>query len=393
MRKKLGDEELFWLLWPGKHMSLLTTRRAEMILLRVRIIAALFALLTSLWIAIDAYILPWPAWGELAGGRLVSSLAFWMLAISFRNSTRMRDTYTALAALYFIPTAFYVFSYAVMQHTDTNGLSSTIAGVYAFLPFVMVAGLGMFPLTAIEGMAFALPVVGAELAASLLGLDMLNLSHLIGTVWLSAMIAAVATMSGMSQLGFMIALVRQAVRDPLTSCFSRMSGEELLEIQFIISTRSNTPMSVAFVDLDNFKSINDTYGHEAGDQILVAATNAIRAALRTGDMLVRWGGEEFILILPSTYCGQAGNVLGQLRHQGLGLRPDGSPVTASIGLAERTLDSTDDWRKLVEIADQRMYKAKQDGKDRIVACAVELTHERADNPASGTPESGSLNPA
>ncbi|PWB48872.1 MAG: GGDEF domain-containing protein [Nitrosomonadales bacterium] len=370
MRKNLADEELVWLFWPGKHMPLLTTRRAEMILLRVRIIAALFALLTALWIAIDAYVLPWPAWGKLAAGRLVASMAFALLAISFRGSSRMRDTYIALAALYLIPTVFYVFSYTVMQQTDANGLTSTIAGIYAFLPFVMVAGLGMFPLTAIEGMAFALPVVGAEFAASLAGLDMLNLSHLIGTVWLSGMIAAVATMSGMSQLGFMIALVRQAVRDPLTSCFSRMSGEELLEIQFIIATRSNTPLSVAFVDLDNFKSVNDTYGHDAGDQILVAATTAIRAGLRTGDMLVRWGGEEFILILPSSYCDEAGKVLARLRETGLGMRPDGNPVTASIGLAERTLDSTDDWRKLVEIADQRMYAAKQGGKDRIVACGA-----------------------
>lgn len=367
MRKHLADEELAWLFWPGQHMPLLANRRAEMILLRVRIIAALFALLTALWIAVDAYVLPWPAWGELAGGRLAASAAFALLAVAFRGSTRIRDTYVALTALYFIPTVFYVFSYATIQQADTNGLTSTIAGIYAFLPFVMVAGLGMFPLTATEGLAFALPVVGAELAANLAGLDMLNLSHLIGTVWLSGMIAVVATMSGMSQLGFMIALVRQAVRDPLTGCFSRMSGEELLDIQFIIATRSNVPLSIAFVDLDNFKSINDTYGHDAGDRILVAATTAIRAGLRTGDMLARWGGEEFILILPSTYGNEAMKVLARLREAGLGTRPDGAPVTASIGLAERTLDNADDWRKLVEIADQRMYAAKQNGKDRIVA--------------------------
>lgn len=369
MGKHLVDEELTWLFWPGRHMALLTTRRAEMILLRVRVIATLFAILTSLWIAVDAFVLSWPAWGELAAGRLIASTAFALLAISFRHSSNMRDTYTALVILYLIPTVFFIFSYLVMQKAELNGLSSTIAGVYAFLPFVMVAGLGMFPLTAAEGLIFALPVLGAESAASYLGLDMFSLSHLIGTIWLSAMIAAVATMSGMSQLGFMIALVRQAVRDPLTSCFSRLSGEELLEIQFIIASRSNTPLSVAFVDLDNFKSINDKYGHDAGDQALISATSKLRAALRTGDMLVRWGGEEFILILPSTYCNEAEKVLERVREQGLGDRPDGKPMTASIGLAERTVDSLDDWRKLVEIADQRMYAAKQGGKDRIIACS------------------------
>jgi len=369
MGKHLVDEELTWLFWPGKHMTLLTTRRAEMILLRVRVIASLFAILTALWIAVDAFMLPWPAWGELAAGRVLASAAFALLAFSCRKSGSMRHTYVALVMLYLIPTVFFIFSYLVMQKTELNEMSSTIAGVYAFLPFVMVAGLGMFPLTAVEGLAFALPVLGAEFAASALGLDMLKLSHLIGTIWLSGMIAAVATMSGMSQLGFMIALVRQAVRDPLTSCFSRLSGEELLEIQFIIASRSNTPLSVAFVDLDNFKSINDNFGHDAGDQVLISATNNLRGALRTGDMLVRWGGEEFILILPSTYCDEAVKVLERVREQGLGNRPDDKPMTASIGLAERTRDSLDDWRKLIEIADQRMYTAKQSGKDRIIACS------------------------
>lgn len=369
MGKHLVDEELTWLFWPGRHMTLLTTRRAEMILLRVRVIATLFAVLTALWIAVDAFVLPWPAWGELAAGRVIASAAFVLLAMSCRKSGSMRHTYVALVMLYLIPTVFFVFSYLVLQKTELNALSSTISGVYAFLPFVMVAGLGMFPLTAAEGLAFSLPVLSAEFAASALGLDMLNLSHLIGTIWLSGMIAAVATMSGMSQLGFMIALVRQAVRDPLTNCFSRLSGEELLEIQFIIASRSNTPMSVAFVDLDNFKSINDNYGHDAGDQVLITATSNLRAALRTGDMLVRWGGEEFILILPSSYCDEAVNVLERVRAHGLGTRPDGKPMTASIGLAERTVDSRDDWRKLIEIADQRMYTAKQGGKDRIIACS------------------------
>ena len=372
-KKYLVDEEFWWLFLPGKHMPLLATRRAEMILFRVRIVAVLFAVLTSLWIAVDAFVLPWPVWGELGIGRLFASLAFVWIAIVFRGSSRMRDTYLALGALYAIPTLFYVFSYGVMQQVELNGLTSTIAGIYAFLPFIMVAGLGMFPLTAAEGLVFAFPVLAVEIMSSLLGLQMLSLSHLISTAWLSVMIAIVATLSGMSQLGFMIALVRQVVRDPLTRCFSRQSGEELLEIQFIIASRSNTPLTVGFLDLDDFKRINDTCGHEAGDRVLLAASHKIRSMLRTGDMLVRWGGEEFILILPSTYCDEAKLVLDKVRASGLGVRPDGMPLTASIGLAERTRDNADEWRRLIELADQRMYAAKHTGKDRVVACDMVFT--------------------
>ena len=175
-----------------------------------------------------------------------------------------------------------------------------------------------------------------------------------------------AILAGMSQLGFMIVMVRQAIRDPLTGCFSRLSGEELLDIQFILSTRSQSPLSLAFIDIDNFKSVNDNYGHETGDHVLAAVSDALRRTLRTGDMLVRWGGEEFIVIFPNAYCANALEAIGRSRSNGLGIRPDGQPITVSIGMAERTRDGTADWRQLVEIADRRMYLAKQGGKDRVV---------------------------
>ena len=364
---ELPREEMLWLFYPGRHMALLSTRRAAMIISRVRLIAALFAVLTWLLIIPDIIVLPWPAWGQLAIGRIVASLAFGALALSFRNSTKIRDAYVALAIMFAIPTAFFIFSYLLLAQVYLNGMAAAIAASYAFLPVVMVAGLSMFPLTALEGAVYAFPVLAAEIGSSLLRLDILNLTPLISSAWLVVLIAVVATLSGMSQLGFMIALVRQAIRDSLTGCFSRLSGEELLEIQFIISTRSNTPLSLAFIDLDNFKSVNDQFGHEAGDHVLVTATERIRATLRTGDMLARWGGEEFILILPNTYCDDAITAIERIRAAGLGMRPDEKPVTASIGLAERTEDKTGDWAALVEIADQRMYTAKQSGKDRIVS--------------------------
>jgi diguanylate cyclase (GGDEF)-like protein len=83
-------------------------------------------------------------------------------------------------------------------------------------------------------------------------------------------------------------------------------------------------------------------------------------------MLVRWGGEEFVVILPGASGEEARQVLERVRSAGLGQRPDGSLLTASIGVAERVLDNAEDWSRLVEIADQRMYQAKTSGKNRIV---------------------------
>ena len=140
----------------------------------------------------------------------------------------------------------------------------------------------------------------------------------------------------------------------------------MLDLQSIISARSNAPLSVAFFDVDHFKSVNDQYGHEAGDQVLISSTEHITHTLRRGDMLVRWGGEEFLVIMPNTDLEQAVVAMSRARELGFGQRPDGQPVTASIGIAERSADGASDWKDLVEKADQRMYRAKQSGRDRIV---------------------------
>lgn len=364
---ELPRDEIGWLFSPRKHMTLLTTRRASMVISRVRLVAALFAVLTPLWIAVDMYVFPWKLAMLLGVGRLVVSAAFAGLALSYRNSTRMRDAYLALALMFAIPTAFFFFSHQFIAAYNLEGLAAAVSAGYAFLPFVMVAGLSVFPLTAVEGIAFASPVLLAQVVSAVMQWERIDTSAFFGTFWLLLLIATVATLAGMSQLGFMIALVRQALRDALTGCFSRLSGEELLEIQFIISMRTQSPLSLAFIDIDNFKSINDGYGHEAGDHVLVDVADIIRGGLRTGDMLARWGGEEFILIMPNTYCADAVRAVERLRERGFGARPDGNKVTASIGLAERMEDQAADWRQLVEVADRRMYLAKQNGKDRLVS--------------------------
>ena len=94
-------------------------------------------------------------------------------------------------------------------------------------------------------------------------------------------------------------------------------------------------------------------------------------------MLVRWGGEEFIIIMPNTYCNDAASGIERLRANGLGVRRDGQPITASIGISERIDDQAANWKTLVEIADQRMYKAKHLGKNRVESfCSPNRTELR-----------------
>ncbi len=364
----ISCEGLSCLAYPAAHPPLLSRRRAEMIISRVRLVAAMFALLTPLWIIVDLVVFALPLSLMLATGRVIASVAFGALALSYGSSHRMTDAYRALGIMFAIPTLFFIFSHMLLTHFQNEGAAAVIAAGYAFLPFVMVAGLSVFPLTALEGILFATPVLMAEALVALMQLNYMNWSTHLGAFWLLLLITATATLAGMSQLAFMAALVRQASHDPLTGCFSRASGEELLNLQFNIAVRNGSSLAVVFVDLDKFKTINDGYGHEAGDRALMAAVDAIQNNLRSGDALVRWGGEEFLVVLPDTNCAAAVVMLERLRAKGLGLRPDGNPLTASYGIAERSVDCAKDSQHLVEIADQRMYQAKEGGRDRWEGC-------------------------
>lgn len=366
MPDELNSSEFSWLLLPRRHFPLLEQRRATMIVNRVRLFAFLFAALTPVWAVIDYFVFPFALWFSLATLRFSASIAFVLVVVRYRPSGSLSNAYHAMALLFAIPSVFYVASHHLLSGYSLAGMSAAIATGYAFLPFVLLAGLAIFPLSFAENLLIASPILLAQALSGYMRWATLDWPSFAGAFWLLALITGVSNLAGMSQLAFMIALVRQAIRDPLTGTFSRSSGEETLEMQFTVAKRSNAPLAVAFVDLDHFKSVNDTFGHEAGDQVLATAADTIGAHLRRGDMLVRWGGEEFVLILPNTDMQQARSVLARLRQKGFGLRPDASPVTASIGIAELQMENAEDWRALVEIADQRMYHAKTNGRDRIV---------------------------
>jgi diguanylate cyclase (GGDEF)-like protein len=276
------------------------------------------------------------------------------------------DAYKALAMLLTIPTAFFLFAYQHMLGLELHGIQQAFAVGYAFLPFVMLAGLSIFPLTLIECLVFASPILIMQALTVIVGWHLVDWPTAAASFWLLLLITSVSAMAGTSQLGFIIVLVREAVRDSLTGCFSRRSGEELLELQFRLAARRHAPMAVAFIDLDHFKSVNDEFGHQAGDQILKVAAATIRRLARGADIPVRWGGEEFLLLMPDTDSVGALVALQRLRTVGLGRRPDDAPLTASIGIAERRQDNADGWQALVAAADARMYEAKQTGRDRIV---------------------------
>lgn len=156
-----------------------------------------------------------------------------------------------------------------------------------------------------------------------------------------------------------------ASQDPLTGCANRRAMELELERSIAIHRRDRTAYSLAVFDLDHFKSINDRYGHEAGDQVLVDFVELLRGRTRKSDQLFRMGGEEFVLLLRDTDRAQMEVVLHKL-HRAVqeSLGGIGGPVTVSIGGTQ--LRSGDGWADWLSRADAAMYRAKNEGRDRVV---------------------------
>lgn len=163
-------------------------------------------------------------------------------------------------------------------------------------------------------------------------------------------------------------LADASTQDPLTGLANRRRLDDQLASLAAGAARHARPLSLAMIDIDHFKVINDRYGHVAGDRALVALAESLQGALREGDLCGRWGGEEFLLVLPETRLDQAETLVARLgdrlRALDLALEDDGPPttVTASIGLAEYRPD--EDYRATIHRADQALLAAKREGRDR-----------------------------
>ncbi|PKN14057.1 MAG: hypothetical protein CVU67_07625 [Deltaproteobacteria bacterium HGW-Deltaproteobacteria-24] len=158
----------------------------------------------------------------------------------------------------------------------------------------------------------------------------------------------------------------QANHDQLTGLYNRQKFNDIFTKEMRRCKRYSSFLSVILFDIDNFKTVNDNYGHEAGDDVLRKIANIISVNLRETDSLVRWGGEEFIVLLPETDLQTASSVAEKLLESLSVLTFDFMPekITASFGVA--TLNETDSESSLISRADEMLYKAKRNGKNRVV---------------------------
>jgi len=162
-------------------------------------------------------------------------------------------------------------------------------------------------------------------------------------------------------------LESQALHDPMSGAYRRDALLEMLQREIAASRRHGRPMSILMMDLDNFKAINDTHGHLVGDKVIVHFAAEATQLLRTQDVIGRFGGEEFVVLLPQTDLHAALATAERIRSRIAKSNPTELPFyTVSIGAA--SLDRSDlDTLSLLDAADKALYAAKRAGKNRVVA--------------------------
>ncbi len=189
-----------------------------------------------------------------------------------------------------------------------------------------------------------------------------------------------------AQVGLSVANIRlrealrtQSIKDPLTGLYNRRYLTEILDREIRRAVRSEQSLGILMLDLDHFKTFNDTYGHDAGDAVLRETASFLSKSIRVEDIVCRFGGEEFVVILPTADLNaahaRAERIRSKLReltvlHQGKSL----GMITVSVGVAALPQHGTSP-QKLLDAADAALYRAKREGRDRVVVAEPAPTAE------------------
>jgi diguanylate cyclase (GGDEF)-like protein len=165
-------------------------------------------------------------------------------------------------------------------------------------------------------------------------------------------------------------LERLATTDSLTGLHNRRAIQQKAEVCMTCAKRYGTPYSVIMFDIDHFKSINDTKGHDAGDRVLQTVAQCVQTVLRDSDILARWGGEEYLVLAPQSDAAESARVAERLRQIISSTQVDDiGQITASFGVAD--FHDGDTFEKVILMADKAMYQAKQAGRNRVAVYSAQ----------------------
>ncbi len=368
-REQLETLNLGDLLTIRNHSIDFNGTRAEQINMRLQLIALAFGLMAPFWIPIDYYSLNDDAFSQMVWMRIAFSASMLVIGFWAVHTFEIESSRRRLALMLLPPGLFYASSIPLLNGSLTT--DALLVG-YTFFPYLMVVMLTIFPLTMMEGVSYTLMIVGFTLAPHLMEGTLISQGAL-KDLWLLGLLAGICMWPGMAQLHMLLSLYRQASRDPLTRLVNRRILMSQLESEIAASSKDATrPLSILLMDLDRFKKVNDTYGHLVGDQVLVDFSTLLTDSVRKNDIAGRYGGEEFMVILPNSDL-QTAHAIANIINKGchsrtiaLDLEQFDSPgfnYSVSIGVAQ--LRPGESELLLIERVDEGLYQSKREGRDRV----------------------------
>ncbi len=260
-----------------------------------------------------------------------------------------------------VPSVFYLTSHLLLRELESE--HAILLG-YSFLPFLMMALLTIVPLTLLEGLGYTGLILAFFISSKLLEGNLLTIPVL-GELWLLLLLAVVTLWVVMTQLHILMRLYREATRDALTGLVNRrvLTTKLTQEVEY-----SDAPLAILLFDLDLFKRINDNYGHHAGDTVLQAFGEILKKHCNENSVVGRYGGEEFLAILPGCGISEAKELGERIRkachRYKIHTSKDEEIIfTTSIGGALRNPGETA--HDLLSRVDQELYTAKIHGRDMI----------------------------
>ena len=261
------------------------------------------------------------------------------------------------------PVPFWVMGWALAAAVVVSVVKQGVAGVLWSYPAMFI---GYFILhRRLATVLGAVITVGVTTACALALDAALSVRVFASLAFVMLMINVVLNVIGDLQQ----ALVTQTITDPLTGAYNRRHMDAQLG-RHVHSRQEAEPHALLVIDIDHFKRINDTHGHDVGDQVLRKVVTAVSSRKRRSDLLFRMGGEEFVLLLPGASIDQAQRVAEELRLRlAMADLLPGEPVTVSIGVsALRQGQTADGW---IKSADAALYRAKRSGRNRVVLAETE----------------------
>lgn len=338
--------------------------RAEYMVLRLRFMVFFYAVTVPLWIPFDYLILrPEHSTALVVPRLLLAAFLFLLGCLALRKLTS-QQTHAILALAFAAPGVFY---FAAMLILDRVVAEPALAG-YGLMPLLMVAMLGVFPLTLAWGAGLVGVVIAPYLAleatrGQLLTADAANM------LWVLLMLGGISLWIQSSQLLMLLKLYRESTQDPLTGLINRRVLMKRLSSEIEHLGERKISFCILMFDLDRFKRINDNYGHLIGDKVLKTTANILQHGLREHDIIARFGGEEFVAVLPGCTSHEAIAVAERIRASCQDTQlaaPNGDRIQLSTSIGVTEYEPGEAIEAALNRVDESLYRAKELGRNRVV---------------------------